>query len=100
MDFTLTSSQNEVYQGEGVKFRIIPNAGYVLDYVKVTDANGNVVTFTSNTFTMSSADVTIEAVFKRIVNPETATNIIGIALVIIISCTVVINKHKNNKKMN
>ncbi|MBR4694355.1 MAG: hypothetical protein IKP07_06030 [Bacilli bacterium] len=50
--------------GEGVTFTIEPEEGYVLSAVKVTDANGNVIEFKDYTFTMPSADVTIEAVFE------------------------------------
>ena len=50
--------------GEGVTFTVEPEEGYVLSAVKVTDANGNVIEFHDYTFTMPSADVTIEAVFE------------------------------------
>lgn len=47
-----------------VTFTIKPKEGYVLGEVKVTDDKGNVVTFTDYTFTMPTADVTIEATFN------------------------------------
>ncbi len=49
--------------GEGIVFEVVPEKGYVLSEVKVTDANGNVITFTDYKFTMPSADVLIEAKF-------------------------------------
>ena len=54
--------------GAPVTFVVTPDEGYTLGTIKVTDANGNVITFTKNdlngnTFTMPSADVTIEVEF-------------------------------------
>ena len=70
--------------GEEVTFKITPEEGYVLGVVKVTDANGNVLTFTSNTFTMPSSDVTIEATFIP-ENPETSDiKIIVLSVILII----------------
>ena len=56
--------------GSGVTFEVAPKPGYVLSVVKVTDAAGNVITFTDYTFTMPSSDVLIEAVFVPS-NPNT-----------------------------
>ena len=72
------------HNGEQVTFKITPEEGYVLGVVKVTDANGNVLTFTSNTFTMPSSDVTIEATFIP-ENPETSDiKIIVLSVILII----------------
>lgn len=72
-------------EGEVIKFTIIPDEGYVLGEVKVTDANGNVIVFKDYTFTMPNANVLIEATFvkKSIIpiNPETTT--FGLLIVII-----------------
>ncbi len=65
--------------GEGVTFEITPKEGYVLGVVKVTDKDGNVLTFTDYKFTMPSSDVTIEATFLP-ENPETSDLIIYIIL--------------------
>ena len=70
--------------GEQVTFKITPEEGYVLGVVKVTDADGNVLTFTSNTFTMPSSNVTIEATFIP-ENPETSDiKIIVLSVILII----------------
>ena len=53
--------------------------GYVLGVVKVTDKDGNVLTFTDYKFTMPSSDVTIEATFLP-ENPETSDLITYIIL--------------------
>ncbi len=68
--------------GEPVEFIITPDPGYVLGSVKVTDANGNVVYFTSNRFTMPSADVTIEVEFL-VANAKTGD--IAITMIIILA---------------
>ncbi len=65
--------------GEGVTFEITPKEGYVLGVVKVTDKDGNVLTFTDYKFTMPSSDVTIEATFLP-KNPETSDLITYIIL--------------------
>lgn len=75
--------------GEKVTFTVTPEEGYVLSEVKVTDANGNTLTFTDNTFTMPSADVTIEVTFaKEETNPETSDLIIISCIAIIVSGTI------------
>ena len=72
--------------GDSVTFKVTPEEGYVLSEVKVTDANGNTITFTENTFTMPSADVTIEVTFaKEETNPETSDLIIISCIAIIVS---------------
>lgn len=72
--------------GEEIQFTVTANEGYVLNEIKVTDANGDVVTFTENTFTMPNADVLIEATFS-VKNPETYA-FISIAVVIILGLSV------------
>jgi len=60
--------------GEPVTFVITPEEGYALGVVKVTDADGNVVTFHEYTFTMPSEDVLIEVEFLSVTkNPDTKT---------------------------
>lgn len=79
---------NSARNGEEVTFKIIPEEGYVLGVVKVTDADGNVLTFTSNTFTMPSSDVTIEATFV-LENPNTADiKIILLSIVLIVGSVI------------
>lgn len=76
------------HNGEQVTFKITPEEGYVLGVVKVTDADGNVLTFTSNTFTMPSSDVTIEATFV-LENPNTADiKIILLSIVLIVGSVI------------
>lgn len=53
----VTSSKEKAQSGESVLFTITPNKDYELKEVKVTDAYGNVVTFTDYTFTMPTSDV-------------------------------------------
>ena len=56
--------------GGEVTFEVTPKPGYVLSEVKVTDALGNVITFTDYKFTMPSSDVLIEVKFVP-ENPNT-----------------------------
>lgn len=68
-----------------VLFEIIPNKGYKVDKVVVTDSSGNVLTFHENTFTMPSTDVKIEATFvKEEKNPDTSDIAILACIIIII----------------
>ena len=77
--------------GKEITFVVKPKEGYLLDNVKVTDSYGNVITFTDYTFTMPSADVTIEATFNPIPvetppvveNPLTSDTIIWCLIAII-----------------
>ncbi len=75
--------------GEGVTFKVTPEEGYVLGRIKVTDANGNVVYFTNNTFTMPHADVTIEVEFL-VANANTTDAIILTATLLFILSFIVI----------
>lgn len=68
---TIKSSKRTSKGGEEISFEIIPNKGYVLSLVKVTDSEGNKVTFTDNKFTMPNDNVLIEATFE-IENPLTS----------------------------
>ncbi len=85
--------------GAGITFEVIPKEGYVLSAVKVTDALGNVITFTDYKFTMPSSDVTIEAVFiKETKNPDTKDAIIIAIVILLISFTsIILIKYKEKK---
>lgn len=74
--------------GNDVTFKVEPQEGYVLSVVKVIDQKGNIVTFTDYTFTMPSADVTIEAVFIK--NPDTLDGVIIFLLVFVVSSLIVV----------
>lgn len=77
----IKASYVSALEGTIIEFIVEPEPGYVLGEIKVTDANGNVVTFTDNKFTMPSADVTIEATFIPI-NPNTKTFTLYLAIVL------------------
>ena len=81
---TITISQDKASANTNITFTITPEKGYKLSAVKVTDANGNTVTFKDYTFTMPSSNVTIEAIFiKDETNPDTTD-------VAVISCIIII----------
>lgn len=79
-------SKDTNYVGENVTFTITPNEGYTLGAVRVTDSNGNVLTFTDYVFSMPNANVTIEVSFvKEFINPETADIWLFVGFVAIVS---------------
>lgn len=95
---TVTAKQT-ADSGEEITFTIEPKEGFMLKEVKVTDANGNVITFTDYTFTMPSADVTIDVSFvEEVKNSETSDAIIYSAIAIIIGISFII--YNNKKKLN
>ena len=74
---TITTNLNQAIPGEKVTFTLTPDEGYVLNSVKVTDEFGNAIELTDYSFTMTSADVLIEAEFvldeiSPIINPNTS----------------------------
>ena len=78
-----------------VTFTVTPAKGYTLGTVKVIDAQGNVITFTKNTFTMPHADVTIEVEFL-VENANTADiAITTVILLCILSIIVFFTQRKN-----
>ena len=90
----VTAKQIRALTGSSVEFTVTPDPGYVLSVVRVTDANGNVLTFTNNTFVMPSADVTIEAIFVPY-NPKTGNvAIIAISILALASFAMVIYEKK------
>lgn len=60
--------------GKEVSFVVTPDDGYTISVVKVTDKDGNVVTFEEGKFTMPNADVVIEVTLvKEEKNPNTSS---------------------------
>lgn len=87
-------------QGEVVTFKVVPDDGYVLGLVKVTDSTGKEVIFKTDTFNMPSADVTIEAEFV-VSNPITKDiAIIVLLLVSIIAGIIMIRQSKKIRWLN
>jgi hypothetical protein len=87
--------------GEIIKFTVIPDEGYELGEVKVTDELGNVIIFKDYTFTMPYSDVLIEATFvkKEQKNPRTS-DIAIIFIGIVFIASVLINSYSKNKIKN
>ncbi len=67
---TVKSEKVKAAGGEVIKFTVVPEEGYVLGEVKVTDALGNVIIFKDYTFTMPNANVLIEATFVKVENAK------------------------------
>ena len=62
-------------EGEQVTITVLPDDGYALDEIVITDENGETIEFVDNgdgtiTFTMPSGDVTITATFVESDEPE------------------------------
>ena len=97
---TIKIEKIKAQSGEMVRFTVEPKPGYVLGTVKVTDANGNVITFTDYTFVMPSSQVIIEATFVPI-NPKTeAGKRVIIAIILcLISIVLLIGYFKNEKQI-
>ena len=92
---------SEQRPGEPVTFVVTPDKGYVIGVIKVTDVDGNVITFTKddlkgNTFTMPTADVTIEVEFL-VQNANTAD--IAITVIAIVAGFAGIMYLLNKKKL-
>ncbi len=85
--------------GNKVVFQITPEEGYVLSVVKVTDSNGNIITFTDYTFTMPNADVTIEAIFVPD-NPKTSDIFAIVCTVFVISGILLTYLNQKRIKLN
>ena len=83
--------------GEEVQVTITPKKGYELKEVQVTDAEGNILTFTDYTFIMPSSNVTIEAIFE-VKNPNTSATNITI-LILLGMCSIFAMK-KHIKRIN
>lgn len=79
--------------GEEVRVTITPKKGYELKEVRVTDAEGNILTFTDYTFIMPSSNVTIEAIFE-VKNPNTSATSILIFILLGICAILVMKKSK------
>ena len=71
---TVVASASTARGDENITFIVTPNKGYKLDYIAVTDDNGNTIIFEDYKFTMPNANVTIEAKFVA-ENPDTVDNI-------------------------
>ena len=68
--------------GDKITYTVEPKEGYKLDKVIVTDENGNTIEIKDSSFTMPSANVTIEAIFV-VENPNTGVFInVGCACIV------------------
>lgn len=76
-------SKSSQFSGQEIEFIVTPKEGYILEKVKVTDVNGNILVFTDYHFTMPSSDVLIEATFIKIPNNPNTFDIIILALSVI-----------------
>lgn len=61
---TVTADKAEALEGETVTLTVTPATYYELDWLTVTDANGNVIAVDNNSFIMPGRNVTVSAAFK------------------------------------
>ncbi len=61
---TVTADVSEASEGDTVTLTITPDEGYSLKSVSATDAEGNDVPVTDNTFKMPASEVTVSAEFE------------------------------------
>ena len=82
--------------GDKVTLTIKPDEGYEIKEVKVTGAKGNIIPLTDYTFIMPNEDVTVEATFVKIENPNTKSkySLIFLYLVIFAYLFVIYNVRK------
>lgn len=90
-------SSTDCVCGEVVKLTIEQKEGYYLKNLVVRDSNGNKIKVKDNQFVMPcDGDVTIDAQFREIINPETSSIlIIAILLVTIIIGSTMLVRKKN-----
>lgn len=69
-------SSNTAIKGDTITFETVPNDGFVLKDVTITDSLGNEIIYTDNKFEMPSADVTISATFEKIILIEPTISIV------------------------
>ena len=81
--------------GEEVELVTTPENGYYLRSLVVRDADGKKITVKNNKFVMPcNGDVTVEAQFRKIVNPETSSIIIISILLgfMIVGSTIIVRR--------
>ena len=92
---TVKAEKESAKEGEVIKITVIPDEGYTLGVIKVTDGNGKVVYFTDYSFTMPNTNVLIEATFvKEKENPETKDVAISLLFIVFILSTGIVLYNK------
>ena len=83
--------------GEEVELVTTPEKGYYLKSIVVRDVNGKKITVKNNKFVMPcNGDVTVDAQFRKIVNPKTSSIIIICILLgfMIVGSTIIVKKKR------
>lgn len=84
--------------GDRITFEVNPGKNYEVDSIKVIDSNGNVIETTGNSFIMPDTDVTVEVVFKELVNPKTGYFDYIFGSVLIISAASILFLYSNKRQ--
>lgn len=72
---TVTASAETAVPGTEITLTVTPETGYVLNTLSVVDALNKTISVTDNKFIMPSADVTVSATFKEIIDGATTATI-------------------------
>ncbi|MBR6949996.1 MAG: hypothetical protein IKH54_07425 [Bacilli bacterium] len=84
-------------ESESIVFEIVPDDGYSISKLVITDSKGNKIEYDKNyKFIMPASDVLIEVEFSDAVNPNTSTSFIqlGVVIICIISCILFIRSKR------
>ena len=103
------------YANSLIKYTVEAKDGYALDKVSVTDKNGNAIEIKDNSFTMPYSDVLVEVEFvlaeqakeigeepaeeEEMVNPETASGIWGMMVLLVVSSLLLFISYKRFKRL-
>ena len=89
------SESNKAY--DKVKIDVVPNSGFELEKIIVTDKENNLIIVKNNEFIMPATDVSIEAIYTaKVDNPDTVDYIF---VVVCISALAMILLTKTHKKL-
>jgi len=87
------SESNKAF--DKVKIDVVPNSGFELEKIIVTDKENNIIEIKSNEFTMPTSDVSIEALYvAKVDNPDTADYIFVIVCISALAMLLLTKTHK------
>ena len=93
------SVKSDAYPGELVKVKVLVKEGYSLARIIVKDESGKEIEVNSDgTFVMPEGKVTVSAIYKRIINPDTvsaAYMVLGVILIASVGSMIVIKKRND-----
>lgn len=83
---------NNADEFDTININVIPNSGYKLSSITLTNAYGNTITLTDNKFIMSDTDIYLQINYEEtITNPNTVDLITIFTIILLI--TLIIGRH-------